>query len=178
MPPIEIDTRGGSYLRSGDHRQRAVSLFSWSVEQNARDTHANDHARDWRHETGEVRLLLGLPPSFLAPRSFAPQRSRSRAPPLLNLKKKRDSLQSKAIKKREEGPPDGRLGWSLSEVCHILGSFFYAPQSQIMWKCCETGPFIPCLEGLSGVCHQPSDGLKIQQPSTVKKGYFFTVNSH
>ena len=29
-----------------------------------------------------------------------------------------------AIREREEGPPDGRLGWSLSEVCHIPGSFF------------------------------------------------------
>ena len=24
-----------------------------------------------------------------------------------------------------------------------------------MWKCCETGPFTPYLEGLNGVCHQP-----------------------
>ena len=29
-----------------------------------------------------------------------------------------------AIRKGEEGPPDRRLGWSLSEVCHIPGSSF------------------------------------------------------
>ena len=69
-------------------------------------------------------FLLGVPPSFLASRGFAAQCSRARALPLLNLKKKRDSSQSKATRKREEGAPDGRLGWSLSEVCPIPGSFF------------------------------------------------------
>ena len=53
-------------------------------------------ARDGRGTTKERRpgrdslfFLLGLPPSFLASRSFAAQRSRARALPLLNLKKKR-----------------------------------------------------------------------------------------
>ena len=40
-------------------RLRAVSLFSWSVEQNARDTQMT--ARDWR-ETGN--FLSGLRPRF------------------------------------------------------------------------------------------------------------------
>ena len=39
-------------------------------------------------------FLLGLPPSFLASRGFAAQRSRARTLPLLNLKKKRDCSQS------------------------------------------------------------------------------------
>ena len=40
--------------------------------------------------------------------------------------------------------------------------------------------FTPYLEGLNGVYHQPLDGLKIQQPSTVKKSYFLlsTVKMH
>ena len=38
-------------------------------------------------------LLLGLPRSFLASRGFAPRRSR--APPSINLKKKRDCSQSR-----------------------------------------------------------------------------------
>ena len=39
-------------------------------------------------------FLLGLPPSFLASGGFAAQRSRARALPLPNLKKKRDRSQS------------------------------------------------------------------------------------
>ena len=118
-------------------------------------------------------FLLGVPPSFLASRGFAAQCSRARALPLLNLKKKRDSSQSKAIRKREEGPPDGRLGWSLSEVCHIPGSSFMSHSSV---KLCESAVrrdlSPPYLEGLSGVGHQPSDGLfSNHQPS--KKVIFF-----
>ena len=60
------------------NRLRAVSLFSWSVQQNVRDTRLTKGAR--------------LPPSFLASRGFAAQRSR--ATPSLNLKKKRDCSQS------------------------------------------------------------------------------------
>ena len=60
------------------YRLRAVSLFSWSVQQNVRDTRVTKGAR--------------LPSSFLASRGFAAQRSR--APPSLNLKKKRDYSQS------------------------------------------------------------------------------------
>ena len=55
-------------------RLRAVSLFSWSVEQNAPDTQMT------------TRVTEG----------FAAQRSRARALPLLNLKKKRDCLQCTA----------------------------------------------------------------------------------
>ena len=104
MPPIEIDTRGGSYLPSGDHRRRAVSLFSWSVEENARDTQmttrVTEGARRERHDKRRLLFLFGLPPSFLASRDFVAQCSRARAPPFLNLKKKRDSSQSKASSTR------------------------------------------------------------------------------
>ena len=64
------------------NRLRAVSLFSWSVQQNVRDTQM----------TTRVTKGARLPPSFLASRGFAAQRSR--APPSLNLKKKRDCSQS------------------------------------------------------------------------------------
>ena len=104
MPPIEIDTRGGSYLPSGDHRRRAVSLFSWSVEENARDTQMTtretEGARRERHDKRRLLFLFGLPPSFLASRDFVAQSSRARTPPFLNLKKKRDSSQSKASSTR------------------------------------------------------------------------------
>ena len=79
-------------------RLRAVSLFSWSVEQNARDTQrttrVTEGARRERHDKREqsLFLLLGLPPSFLASRSFGAKRSRARALPLLNLK----SIKSRA----------------------------------------------------------------------------------
>ena len=58
------------------NRLRAVSLFSWSVQQSVRDTRVTKGAR--------------LPPSFLASRGFAARRSR--APPSLNLKKKKRLL--------------------------------------------------------------------------------------
>ena len=64
-----------------DLRLRAVSLFSWSIEQNARDTHMT------------TRVTEGAP---LVSRVYA----RARTPfhsipiPLLNLKKKRDRSQS------------------------------------------------------------------------------------
>ena len=60
-------------------RLRAVPLFSWSVEQNARDTQM----------TTRVKVRDGS-------HGFAAQRSRARALPLLNLKKKRDYSQSKS----------------------------------------------------------------------------------
>ena len=66
-----------------ESRLPALSLFSWSVEQNAQTqmtTCLNEGARGERS------------PSFLAPRGFAAQRSRARALPVLNLKKKRDLL--------------------------------------------------------------------------------------
>ena len=73
-------------------RLQAISLFSWSVEQNARDTQMTTRvtkgARRERHDS--LLFFLGLPPSFLASRGFAAQRSRARALPSLNLKIKRD----------------------------------------------------------------------------------------
>ena len=52
--------------------------------------------RKWPRVTEGARgkFLLGLPPSFLASRGFAASRTRECAIPLLNLKKKRDCLQS------------------------------------------------------------------------------------
>ena len=86
-----VHTAGGQkdrwFWRWPADRLRAVSLFSWSVEQNHRDTPMTTCV------TGGARLL-GLPPSFLASRGFAAQRSSARALPLLNLKKKRDCSQS------------------------------------------------------------------------------------
>ena len=62
-------TRGGCYTT---YRLRAVSLFSWSVDQNARDlkmiTRVTEGAR------------RELPPSILASRGFAAQRSRACTP--------------------------------------------------------------------------------------------------
>ena len=73
------------------------SLFSWSVEQNARDTQMNTRVTEGARRE-RLFFLLGLPPSFLASRGFAAQRSRARALPLLNLKKKRDCSQSNSCK--------------------------------------------------------------------------------
>ena len=78
-------------------------LFSWSVEQNARDTQMKtrmtEGARQKRHEI----FLLGLPPSILMSRGFTVQHSRARALPSLNLKKQIDCSQSTArwVKKKE-----------------------------------------------------------------------------
>ena len=65
-------------------RLRVVSLFSWSVDQNARNTQMSTHVTE-----GARRV-----PSFLVSRGFAAQRSRARVLPLLNLKKKTDYSQS------------------------------------------------------------------------------------
>ena len=65
-------------------RLRVVSLFSWSVEQNARNTQMSTRV------TEGARQAL----SFLASRGFAAQRSQARVLPLLNLKKKTDYSQS------------------------------------------------------------------------------------
>ena len=78
-------------------RLRAISLLSWSVEQNAR--HANGHARNWWRETGSKStkkgslsfFFSGCRPRFarLAASSLPPRALLS-----LNLKKKRDCSQS------------------------------------------------------------------------------------
>ena len=90
-------------LKRRDHRLRAVSLFSWSVEQNARDTQMTTRVtEDARRER--------LPPSFLASRGFAVQLSRVRTLPLLNLKK-RETARSL----------DHRLIFKLFErLCHAI----------------------------------------------------------
>ena len=77
----------------GNGRLRAVSLFSWSVEQNARDTQMTTRVTEGARRE-RLFFLLGLPPSFLVSGGFAAQSSRARALPLLNLKKKRDYSQS------------------------------------------------------------------------------------
>ena len=59
---------------------------------------------------GSLFFLLGLPPSFLVSRSFAAQRSRTHALPLLNLKKKRDWSQSKILSTWEVSRALKRLG--------------------------------------------------------------------
>ena len=68
-------------------RLRAVSLLSWSVEQNGRDTQMTSRVTE-----GARRERL--PPLFLASGCFAAQRSRACPLPLLNLKKKRDYSRS------------------------------------------------------------------------------------
>ena len=68
-----------------ESRLPAVSLFSWSVEQNAQTQMTTCVTEGERRERS---------PSFLVPRGFATQRSRARALPVLNLKKKRDCSQS------------------------------------------------------------------------------------
>ena len=68
-------------------RLRAVSLFSWSVEQNPRDTQMTTRVTEGARQE---RLL----PSFLMSCGFAAQGLSVRALPLLNLKKKRECLQS------------------------------------------------------------------------------------
>ena len=77
---------GSSHRLNFDKFRRlwAVSLFSWSVEQNARDTQMSTRV------TEGARQAL----SFLASRGFAAQRSQARVLPLLNLKKKTDCSQS------------------------------------------------------------------------------------
>ena len=72
-------------IMESDHsncRLRAISLFSWSVEQNARDTQMTTRV------TEGARRERPLPPSLFASHGFVAQRSRTRALPLLNLKKK------------------------------------------------------------------------------------------
>ena len=79
------------------HRLRAVCLFSWSVEQNVRDTQMTTRL------TKDARLER-QPPSFLASRGFvamsvgsfsrtAAGNRAQRSLPSVNLKKKRDCSQ-------------------------------------------------------------------------------------
>ena len=67
-------------------------------------------------------FLLRLPPSFLASRGFAAQRSRARALPLLNLKKKRYCSQSNScnVEKRHLYVKDVRLVGPSARKGHFL----------------------------------------------------------
>ena len=67
-------------------RLRAVSLSPWFVEKNARDTQMTTRVTEGARQE--------RPFSFLASGGFAAQRSRARALPLLNQKKKRGCLLS------------------------------------------------------------------------------------
>ena len=50
-----------------------------------------------------------------------------------------------------------KTAWWQVRVVTVRGlSHTQVPQSQIKWKSCETGPFIPYLEGLNGFYHQQS----------------------
>ena len=62
-------------------------FFLRSVEQNARDTQMTTRMTEGARRE-RLFFLLGLPPSFLASRGFDAQRSRARALPLLNPKKR------------------------------------------------------------------------------------------
>ena len=106
------------------HTLRAVSLFSWYVEQNGRDTQMTTRVTDGARRE-RLFFLLRLPPSFLASRGFAAQRSRARALPLLNLKKKRYCSQSNScnVEKRHLYVTDVRLvGPSARKGHFLLGS--------------------------------------------------------
>ena len=69
-------------------RLRAVSLFSWSVQQNARDTQMTTRVSEGARRERRDFFLLELPSSFLASRGFAAQRSRARADPLTKSEEK------------------------------------------------------------------------------------------
>ena len=62
---------GGDFVPQGRHNWSAVLLYTtcslcFFVVRRAREE--NDHARDWRRETGEAHSVsFFLPPSFLAP---------------------------------------------------------------------------------------------------------------
>ena len=81
-------------------RLRAVSLFSWSVEENARGTQMTTRVTEGARRAGGCR-----------PRHSA-RRPRARALPPLNLKKKRDCSQSSLSKSIPWG---GEGGGTLKE---------------------------------------------------------------
>ena len=68
-------------------------FFSKSVERKARDTKMTTRMLEGARRK-RLFSLLELPPSFQASRGFTARRSRPRALPPLNLKKKRDFSQS------------------------------------------------------------------------------------
>ena len=82
----------GKTRRGKGGRLGAVSLFSWSVEQIARDTQMTTRVTEGPRRERLFFLLVGLPPSFLASRV-----SRPHVLPLLNLKKKRDCSRSRKV---------------------------------------------------------------------------------
>ena len=96
---------------------RILSLSFFFVRRAKRPRHANDHARDWRRETR-------LPPSFLASRRFAAQRSRARALPLLNLKKKRGCSQSTILAHAWRHFVQRKIGGKLKFLIAVIFLFF------------------------------------------------------
>ena len=76
------------YLTTAARVDCEQSLFL--VRRAKRPRHANDHARDWRRETGEARR-----PRF-SRLAASPLNAQAHALPILNLKKKRDCSQSTA----------------------------------------------------------------------------------
>ena len=93
-------------------RLRAVSLFSWSVEQNAPDTQMTTRVTEGsRPETHA--------PSFLS--SPLNARSRARALRLLNLKKKTDCSQSILFPNMPANP-------IISQICIFVTSPFSSSQ--------------------------------------------------
>ena len=99
MAKAKADSLNGSGVRLEKNRLRAVSLFSWSVEQNARDTQmttrVTEGARRERHDQRETTTFFfsGCRPRF-SRLAASPLNTRVRALRLLNVKKKRDSSQS------------------------------------------------------------------------------------
>ena len=105
-------------------RLRAVSLF-FLVRRAKRARHANDHARGWRRETGEAQkeslsfFFSGCRPRFSRLScGFAARRSRPRAFPSLNLKKKRDCLQPMLAGRTRKASVCFRLLWLLIFMVH------------------------------------------------------------
>ena len=76
-----------SASRQPSGRLRAVSLFSWSIEQNARDTQLTTRVTEGARQESQLAREE-------ATRGFVARRSRARVLPSLNLKKKRDCSQS------------------------------------------------------------------------------------
>ena len=56
-------------------------------------------------------------------------------------------------KLREEGPPDRRLGWYLSEVVTSLVVLFMSHRVKSCKSAVRWATFIPYTEGLNGVYH-------------------------
>ena len=93
------------------------SLSFFLVHRAKRARHVNDHARDWRRETGEARkkrvTLFSFRAAALVSRVSRLRRSSARALPSLNLKKKWDCSQFISFTSR-------RLRWSCDNDIRCL----------------------------------------------------------